>query len=258
MEVIFTSYFYHSTLLGGDNLLKKMAIATSKLINTKNLRALVNWAEENTENVNSEINSLARRNLALALANTNANANANANTNSNTIANAIAYAITIANANANTNTIANAIANINTIAYACANAIANVFTNAIANANAIASTQSIELVDDLSELQIFDRLDCPDIKTKFQALEKQIPDGSQPMSVHQKFSKNILQIWCQSLRIEMDWLNLSASEIQNFDQYFSANLLIIQCKEAAVYVSSKGWAEVEEMMFRLIPIDDGW
>jgi energy-coupling factor transporter ATP-binding protein EcfA2 len=247
---------------GGDDLLKKMTIATSQLINTKNLRTLVNWAAETTESVNSKINYLARRNLALAIANANVNANANANANAYAIAIAYAIAYAIANAYANAIAIDNAIAYAN--AYAIAIAIVNAYAYAYAYANAyaiaiaIAIARSIELVDNLSELQIFDRLDYTDLKTKLQALEKQIPDDSQPESVYREFAKNILQVWCQSLRIERDWLDLSVPEIENLDRYFTANFLIMHCKEAAVYVSAKGWAEIEELMFRVIQLDDGW
>jgi hypothetical protein len=270
---------------GGDTLLEKMAKTTSTLINNHKLSALVNWAEKTTRGVKSKVNPLAQRNLALALA--------TANAHEYTIAIAISKAIAIAinkastyikaiakakaitheytNAHTKTNAIVNAIANAHeyTNAYTNAITIANAivyiydytnYANNYTNANAIANVilNSIELVDNLSELQIFNQLDYPDLKTKLQALEKQIPGDNQPQSVHQEFAKKILKIWCQFLQIDLNWMDLSMSEIENLNQYFTANLLIMQCKEAAVYISAQGWSEVEELMFRLIPLDDGW
>ncbi len=89
---------------GADPLLEKMVLATGKLINTDKLRTLVNWADSSTQGVDSQVNHLARRNLALSIAIAyvcaNAHANADANANADAYADAYAYAYVYAKANA--------------------------------------------------------------------------------------------------------------------------------------------------------------
>jgi hypothetical protein len=214
---------------GSENLLKKMAIATSQLTNTKKLCDLVNWSEKSTEGVKSKVNHLARRNLALAIV------YAHAYACSITYADTTAEAYEEANAiipyviiNANANVYDYAIVNANNIAKAIANA--EVYVNSRAVANVI--SESLNLVDNLTELQIFDRLDYLDIKSKIQALKNQIPDHWQTVKIRQKFAKKIAWVLCKSLQIELDWLDLSIPEIENLYLYFTANLLIMQCREA--------------------------
>ncbi len=250
---------------GCDRLLKKMAIATSKLINTQKLIDLVKWAEEKTTvGVKTKINPLARRNLALIIANANANAYANTNAHANAYANAIAYVNTFVKeyVNAFAMDYDNAFAMDYAYAYAYANAKVYAYntsnTNAYAKGNAYTYVESRELIDILSKIKIFDQLNYEDITTEIKALEKQIPDENQSKLVHRKFTKKILRFWCDSLCIEWDWIYLPKPQINNLIRYFTTNLLIMECKESAVYISAEGWAEVEELMFRVIQRDDGW
>ncbi len=243
---------------GGDTLLEKMAKATRELINTQNLCDLVNWAEKTTKGVKSKVNPLAQRSLALTITQAYAYAYTNTNrTNNFDIVNSI-NVVNIITADRIANTYTNTIGNSYAIAITNANNIANgcAFVNTKANTSTIAT--SIELVDNLSELQIFDRLDYSDLKIKIKALEKQVPGDNQPTPAYQGFAKKILQVWCQSLGIELNWVDLSTPEINNLDQYLWTNSLIMNCKEAAVYISAQGWSEVEELMFRVIQRDDGW
>jgi hypothetical protein len=110
------------------------------------------------------------------------------------------------------------------------------------------------LIDNLSELQIFNQIDYTEIKNKIQELEKHVSEHTSE-DVYRKFTKIILQVWCQSLRLELSWLNLSELELNNLDRYFTANLLIMECKDAAVYISAKGWMDVENKMFRIGQIE---
>ncbi len=43
-------------------------------------------------------------------------------------------------------------------------------------------------------------------------------------------------------------MKLSEDEVKNLDNYFYANRLIIECKNAAVRVSQKTWKEIESRM----------
>jgi hypothetical protein len=89
-------------------------------------------------------------------------------------------------------------------------------------------------------------------------LEKQAPNDNQSRQICREFAQNILKTWCECLKIELDCLDLSELDIKKLGQYFTANLLIVQCKEASIYVPTKVWAEVEELMFRSSPPDSSY
>jgi hypothetical protein len=70
--------------------------------------------------------------------------------------------------------------------------------------------------------------------------------------VHQAFAKHWLQNWLIAFNLRPELINLSEEEAKALRNYFYANYLIIQCKEAAVRVSPRTWAEIEERML-LVP-----
>lgn len=43
-------------------------------------------------------------------------------------------------------------------------------------------------------------------------------------------------------------VNLSMQELKALDNYFYANLLMVDCKKAAVRVSNQTWSEIESRM----------
>jgi NACHT domain len=243
---------------GADPLLEKMVLATGKLIDTDKLRALVNWADSSTQGVDSQVNHLARRHLALLIANANANAYANANaivyanayTNANAYANAIAYAIAYDNAIAIANSIANSIANAN--AYANANANTHAYANGYAIAIAIAIDKSIDLIDNLVDIKIFRRFNHEIINLKILQLKQHMPGKNADGETYQKFAAILVKTWFEALEVRLEWLNLSGSEISDLNRCFAGNLLIMRCKEAAISVSPNIWSQVEEKMFHIL------
>lgn len=52
----------------------------------------------------------------------------------------------------------------------------------------------------------------------------------------------------QTLCINPELITLSAEEAKALENYFYANLLILQCKQAAVRVTPKTWEGIEERM----------
>jgi energy-coupling factor transporter ATP-binding protein EcfA2 len=213
---------------GADNLLGRMAVSSSRLIHTSNSRHLINWVEETTKDVQSEVNSLTQRNLALL----------------------IIYAFIPKAKVYNRNFYSYIYNNSDDINYCITNIynIAMLKHNSKAIPTAIASSNN--LIDKLSKLKIFNHINYADAKSKIQSLGQQIPEESQADEEHVIFAKNILQFWCQILIIDLEWLDLSSQEISNLEQYFTTNSLIMECKEAALYLSAKGWSEVEKLMFR--------
>ena len=203
---------------GADELLLLMEKEAQEYIITPKLQALLHWAEQATAGSESDLKPVAKRAIALALANAIAFANINANT--------IAIVIAFANGNAYGNT------NANTIAQVIADAIT--------------------IVCELKELKIFKDVSFTVLITRLEALKAKIPDEKQPKEAHRTFVKRWLQTWLVAFNLPPELINLSEEEAEAWKNYFYANYLIIQCKEAAVRVSPKTWAEIEERML-LVP-----
>jgi hypothetical protein len=87
---------------------------------------------------------------------------------------------------------------------------------------------------------------------RLEALKAKVPDDKQPEEVRRAFAKQILQTLLQAFRLSPELVNLSEEEAEAWKNYFYANYLMMQCKEAAVRVSPKTWEAIEERML-LVP-----
>jgi hypothetical protein len=250
--------------VGADELLLLMEKEAQKYITTPKLQALLRWAEQATAGSESDLKPVAKRAsanaIAIAYANALAKANTNANAKANTIALAKANAIAIAKANAFTK--AYAFTKVYAIAIANANANANAIAIAIADANAIAIVDANANADDiaksnaiarqLEELKVFKDVNFTVLIAKLEALKAKIPEKKQPIEAHRTFAKRWLQTWLVAFNLSPELINLSEEEAEAWKNYFYANYLIIQCKDAAVRVSPRTWVEIEERML-LVP-----
>jgi hypothetical protein len=219
---------------GADDLLLLMEKEAQKYINTPKLKALLRWAEQVTAGSESNLKPVAKRAIANANAIAIANAIANTNASANAITNAYIYAI------------ANAIAFANAIAYAYANAYVNAYTNAETIADIITYTRQLE------ELKVFKGINFTVLIARLEALKAKVPDDKQPKQVRRAFAKQILQTLLKAFCLNPELVNLSEEEAQAWTNYLYANYLMMRCKEAAVRVSLKIWAEIEERML-LVP-----
>ena len=84
-------------------------------------------------------------------------------------------------------------------------------------------------------------------------LKEQIPNDKAPIQVFKDFGKCIIQTWLEAFYLTSEMIDLSRSELDALDNYFYANLLMVQCKEAAVRVSKETWKAIEARM--LLPVD---
>ncbi|MFE1744177.1 hypothetical protein [Coleofasciculus sp. H7-2] len=117
---------------------------------------------------------------------------------------------------------------------------------AIANANAIAN--AIAYARKLEQLKIFKDVNFTVLIARLEALKAKIPDDQLPLKVRQEFVNRLLQTLLNAFNLSSEMVNLTEEEIKAFDNYFYANYLITQCKQAAVRVSPKTWEEIEERM----------
>ncbi len=115
---------------------------------------------------------------------------------------------------------------------------------AIANANA----NAIKSARELEKLEIFNNVNFNVLIARLEALEAEVPDDKKSLKVRRKFVERLQQTWLNAFNLSPEMVNLSEEEAKALENYLYANLLIIQCKQAAVQVSSKIWEAIEERM----------
>jgi hypothetical protein len=262
---------------GAEKLLLQMDKQVQKLIISPKLIALLNWAEQVTAGSEGNFKPVAKRAIANVIANANAIANTNtiaidtdytsnlvkvndkaianakASTNANThpIAIANTYAIAIASTYAIDIDISNAYA-INTsiaIAYIIDYTIANFNVYFADNVKDIRQyiNKAIKFYATIDELKIFGDINRSVI-ANLKVLKSEILDEDQPNNISKQFANKLLQTYLQSFHLNREMVTLSEEEIKGWDNYLYANLLIIQCKQAAVQVSPQVWAAIEDRM----------
>ena len=74
----------------------------------------------------------------------------------------------------------------------------------------------------------------------------------EPENGWKAFGKSIIENWLEAFHLTPEMVDLSESELKALDNYFYANLLMVECKNAAVRVSPKTWEEIESRM--LLPV----
>ncbi len=220
--------------------LLSMEKATQKLIDTDKLHNLLVWVKYRTDNSPGDFQPVGKR--AIALTNAFAYPNANAFAYPNTLTNAFAFA--------NTNAYPNA--NIIVIAYAYANTKANNYAYSYAYAKAL--DKFIDYSKWSEKFQIYRDVNYYQLISSFTELKQQISDQEEAIEVHQAFGKKMIQIWLETFHLTPDMIDLSDSELKALDNYFYANLLMVECEKSAVRVSRKTWSEIESRM--LMPFRD--
>jgi len=200
---------------GADDLLLLMEKEAQKYITPK-LQGLLQWADAATNGSEGDFKPVGKRAAAIAYANDIANANANANAND----------------------IANDIANAYNLAYD----IANAYDIAIAYLDFIA------IAEKFKKIKIFKDVNWTELIAQLTALKDRFADANQSEQIYLAFLNCLVDTWCHALHLNPEILTLFEEEAEALGDYLSANLLIIQCKEAAVSISPKTWEEIESRM----------
>jgi hypothetical protein len=233
-----------------DELLLIMEQTIHSLINTPKLQNLFTWVEQVTDSSAGDFQPVGKRAIALANAYAFAYALRNANTYANTYANAnaIAYALR------NTYVYDHAYALANAIAYALRNAYAytsdhsNAIAYALRNANDHALDIFINYVKWLERFQIYQNISHSALIATLKELQQEIPDNNESKEVRQAFGQRIIQTWLTAFHLTSEMVNLSQFELTALDNYFYVNLLMVECKKAAVRVSPETCEGIESRM----------
>jgi hypothetical protein len=83
---------------------------------------------------------------------------------------------------------------------------------------------------------------------QLEALKAEIPDYQQAEEVHLAFAEKLIETLLNGFNLTPEMVNLSQEEIKDLDKYLYANYLIIQCKEAALSISTQTWETIETRM----------
>ncbi|MEO0826526.1 MAG: hypothetical protein AAFY67_12825 [Cyanobacteria bacterium J06642_9] len=101
-----------------------------------------------------------------------------------------------------------------------------------------------------NQSNIFRAADFPAIIIHLESLKDQ-EANNKLFENRQQIVEKISEIWCEGLNLNANLLKLSNDEIESFSRYFSANCLILGCKESAVRVSKSTWETIEHRMLTL-------
>ena len=103
----------------------------------------------------------------------------------------------------------------------------------------------------MEEFKIFNNVNYTVLIEQLEELAANIPDDTQPLA-QRELPNRFLQINTEAVKIDKELGNLSVKESKKLENYLYANLLILKCKEAAVRVSPKTWAGIEDRMLRFV------
>ena len=234
-------------------LLKLMETATRQYINNPKLQNLLVWVEQVTDSTPRDLKPVGKRAIALELAK----------------AVALKLDLDIAEAIAKAKDFSKVKDFSHVNIYLLAKAIKLNFHPDIVIATAIAKAINIAAVIDglidytqvSQKFQIYKNVNFTEINATLEKLKKQIPNCKEEKKVcqifnnrlYQTFSNKLRQIWLEAFHLTPEMIDLSESELEALDNYFYANLLMVQCKKAAVRVSKETWQGIESRM--LLPVD---
>lgn len=182
-----------------------------------------------------------------------ANANIYASGRAERLAYSSVEAYTHSNPNANANVLADAYSftQTDTLNYALALTNANIYV--LNELYDIALDSFINYTKWSLKFQIYEEVNYSQIIATLEELKQQISNYKKRKEVHRKevhyyFRNKIFQIWLEAFKLAPEIIHLSDLEKQALNNYLYANLLMVECKKAAVRVSKETWKEIESRM----------
>ncbi|OIP75314.1 MAG: hypothetical protein AUK48_07865 [Oscillatoriales cyanobacterium CG2_30_44_21] len=94
-------------------------------------------------------------------------------------------------------------------------------------------------------------VDFAKLNQNLQSLSSQTPSYDQPYEVRAMFRDQISKVWLKSLYLPAELNQISYQEVESLESYLYANLLMVQCKNMVIAVSTKIWQEIESRMLRI-------
>jgi hypothetical protein len=233
---------------GADSFLLRMTKEAHKYISTPKLQALLCWAEQSTADSESNFIPTVKRITAIFLELSLARAHALSFNLSLERSVSIERALNLADQLDSSIT--------KTGAFARALALSRPRAQTSMLNLKVCLELAIERNREFEKLKIFNNVNFTKLIAKLEALKTKIPDPNESLEIQRVFSDHLLQTLWNGLNIDPALVNLSAEETKGLEDYFYANLLIVQCKYAALRVSPKTWESIEKQMFTAVVESD--
>jgi len=234
-----------------DNLLLAMEETIHNLINTYKLQNLLIWVERiigkkksSFDNLDDSFHTVGKRAIAISLV--------------NSLANVYANPMCIPLAKAYNNGLILSFAN----GFAKQDAIYHdemlmdpyTISQSSFKMDTISISQFIEYIKWAARYKVYRCVSYYQLIFDLEKLNQQRPEYSAAKEFRQAFHNKIFQICLDSFSLTTEMVNLSKKERDSLDNYLDANLLMVECKKAAVRVSPKTWSGIESRM--LLPVNN--
>ena len=226
-----------------DDLLLAMEQQIQTYINTPKLQGLLAWAEQIIDTSPTNIKPVGKR--AIALANAVALLHG-PNTAAYQYLDIFIKVLFRDNTYVykNINALASSIGFIQAITYSS--------NNHYRNSSAIKQSLNkfIKYAQEAEKLTVYNKIDYDILVDKLKDLKEKIPDNGIKTKIKVNFLKNIISTVRSTFLLPIEKNDLSKEEFTSLENYFYANKLMIECKEAAGDgVSPETWNGIEERMF---------
>lgn len=106
----------------------------------------------------------------------------------------------------------------------------------------------LDLARKFGKIKIFNSVNFTGLIARLEALKVQAPHDKQTVAIRRAFRPKVLQTWYNALNLNSELLDLSEVEAKALENYFYANWLMVQCRQAAVRVSPETWQGIEDRM----------
>jgi hypothetical protein len=218
-----------------DSLLLQMEQQAQTHLTTPTLQTLLDWADRETQDSESNYKPVVKRTLAVLLVLTRARACNHAHDiRAHNCARALGY----------------------DLALACGLDIARVHVrNSVLD---LALWLDLDLDIAFKTIKIFKSVNFSSLISELKSPQTSTFSTESSQEKHLHAVNQHSRIWCNALHLDPECLNLSGEELDALNDYLYTNELILRCKEAAVRVSSQIRAGIEARMLTLnsLPIQD--
>ncbi|MEM7066053.1 MAG: NACHT domain-containing protein [Cyanobacteria bacterium P01_B01_bin.77] len=108
--------------------------------------------------------------------------------------------------------------------------------------------KSMQLAQQLNDMHFFSDRQYGMIFSGLKELESHQPLTS-TIEVKQGFVRSVQELWFQILEMPIAIINNESKDISKLCEYLNMHLLLFECKYSAIYVSNKGWSDIEKQFF---------
>ncbi|MBD1998821.1 NACHT domain-containing protein [Leptolyngbya sp. FACHB-541] len=114
----------------------------------------------------------------------------------------------------------------------------------------LARTLDLDLARALNLAKIFKNVNFKSLVAKLEVLRARFSNRKLSGEEALNLAKDIQKLWFDALHLNPELVNLSEAEVETLTTYLNANLLLVECRQSAVRVSTAVWEAIEAQMLR--------